>query len=142
MNFTKIRLQFESRQIQLWLKDNDYIINKHVLSEYTDDDERWTTYLQERAEKLARYNELEHILLTTEWVDDVIPEPIEEVVEEPVETIEDYIDEVIEDVFDPTFEEIEEAAYIPEAVEEVGETTELETTEGDLVDDEEESTTE
>lgn len=51
--------QKEMAEIKRWLNENDYIINKHILGEYTDDDERWVNYLEQRAEKLARYNELE-----------------------------------------------------------------------------------
>lgn len=51
--------QKEMAEIKQWLNENDYIINKHILGEYTDDDERWVNYLEQRAEKLARYNELE-----------------------------------------------------------------------------------
>lgn len=49
----------EMNDILNWLDDNDYIINKHTLGEYTDDNPKWTAYLSERAVKLARYNELE-----------------------------------------------------------------------------------
>lgn len=49
----------EMNEIKMWLNEHDYIINKHTLGEYQDDDERWLNYLQERQVKLARYNELE-----------------------------------------------------------------------------------
>jgi hypothetical protein len=98
MNFTKLRLQFEGKEIQQWLKDNDYKINKHLLGEYQDNDERWTTYLQERAEKLARYNELEHTILTTEWVDDVIPPNEPEIIEQVEEVVEPTEEEILEDI--------------------------------------------
>lgn len=49
----------EMASIKAWLNANDYIINKHTLGEYTDNDPRWTNYLAERKIKLARYNELE-----------------------------------------------------------------------------------
>ena len=52
----------EMASIKKWLNDNDYIINKHTLGEYTDDDYRWLNYLAERKVKLQRYNELEVIL--------------------------------------------------------------------------------
>ena len=45
-----------------WLNEHDYIINKHTLGEYTDNDEKWINYLAERKLKLARYNELEKLL--------------------------------------------------------------------------------
>lgn len=49
----------EMNEILCWLDNNDYIINKHTLGEYSDDDPKWINYLSERATKLARYNELE-----------------------------------------------------------------------------------
>jgi hypothetical protein len=52
----------EMKSILKWLLDNDYKINKHTLGEYSDSDERWTTYLIERQLKLSRYNELENII--------------------------------------------------------------------------------
>ena len=52
----------EMNAIKSWLNANDYIINKHTLGEYTDDDYRWLNYLAERKVKLQRYNELEVIL--------------------------------------------------------------------------------
>jgi len=117
MNFTKIRLKSEAHQIQIWLKENDYKINKHLLGEYQDDDVRWVEYLQERQVKLARYNEIEHTLLTTEWVDDVIPQPIE-----PEPEVNDAVDDMVEQVVDDilpiqeqtnyTYEEIEAAKLV------------------------------
>lgn len=56
----------ELSSIKKWLNDNDYIINKHTLGEYTDTDTRWTNYLAERKVKLQRYNELEVILNETD----------------------------------------------------------------------------
>ena len=94
MNFTKIRLQIEKNTIKAWLQENDYKINKHLLGEYADDDVRWVEYLQERSVKLARYNDIEHELLTTEWVDDVIPQPIEP---EPVEVVDDVVEQVVDE---------------------------------------------
>ena len=49
----------EMASIRSWLNDNDYIINKHTLGEYTDNDTKWLNYLKERKVKLQRYNELE-----------------------------------------------------------------------------------
>ena len=104
MQFPHQQERRELQDIQAWLNANDYKINKHLLGEYADDDERWTTYLQERQVKLARYNELELViasgvlpafdvsLLTPE------PEPIEEVVEEVVELTEsEILEDIIED---------------------------------------------
>lgn len=53
----------EMSAIKKWLNDNDYIINKHLLGEYSDTDYRWTNYLAERKVKLARYNELEILVM-------------------------------------------------------------------------------
>ena len=52
----------EMSTIKSWLNANDYIINKHILGEYTDTDTKWINYLAERKVKLARYNELEKLL--------------------------------------------------------------------------------
>lgn len=52
----------ELENIRQWLLDNDYKINKHTLGEYSDNDERWTSYLAERQLKLSRYNELENLI--------------------------------------------------------------------------------
>ena len=49
----------EMSKILSWLNANDYIINKHILGEYTDNDPKWIAYLADRAIKLARYNQLE-----------------------------------------------------------------------------------
>jgi hypothetical protein len=56
----------EIQEIKEWLLANDYKINKHTLGEYTNTDTRWTTYLEERKTKLARYNELEVIVNNAE----------------------------------------------------------------------------
>lgn len=49
----------EMKDILNWLKDHDYIINKKTLGEYTDASPQWVSYLEERAVKIARYNNLE-----------------------------------------------------------------------------------
>jgi hypothetical protein len=53
---------YEMEQIKQWLIENDYKINKHTLGEYTNDDPRWVEYIEQRQEKLLRYNELESLL--------------------------------------------------------------------------------
>lgn len=53
----------EMASIKSWLNANDYIINKHTLGEYSDTDYRWLNYLAERKVKLARYNELEILVM-------------------------------------------------------------------------------
>lgn len=59
---TKYVIQEEMFEIKKWLSDNDYIINKHTLGEYSNNDEKWLNYIAERKVKLNRYNELEMIL--------------------------------------------------------------------------------
>ena len=104
MQFPHQQERRELQDIQAWLNANDYKINKHLLGEYKDNDERWTTYLQERQEKLARYNELELVIasgvLPAFDVSLLTPElePIEEVVEEVVELTEsEILEDIIED---------------------------------------------
>ena len=53
----------EMASIKSWLNANDYIINKHLLGEYSDTDTKWLNYLAERKVKLARYNELEILVM-------------------------------------------------------------------------------
>jgi len=65
--YPQVQKEFvEMKEIKEWLEGNDYKINKHTLGEYTDTDTRWTTYLEERKTKLARYNELEVIVNNAE----------------------------------------------------------------------------
>ena len=52
----------EMASIKAWLNSTDYIINKHILGEYTDTNPKWLNYLAERKVKLVRYNELEKLL--------------------------------------------------------------------------------
>ena len=52
----------ELAEIQKWFIDNDWKINKIVIGEWTKDDERWTTYLEERQIKRNRQDELNQIL--------------------------------------------------------------------------------
>ena len=58
----QIAIQNEMNEILAWLNKNDFVINKHLLGEYADNDQRWLDYLAERETKLARYNELEKLL--------------------------------------------------------------------------------
>ena len=55
-------LRKELREIQKWLADNDWKVNKIVIGEWTTDDERWLTYLAERTTKRARQDELLELL--------------------------------------------------------------------------------
>ena len=50
--------QEELWEIQKWFSDNDWIVNKIVVGEWTTDDERWINYLAERKSKRARQDEL------------------------------------------------------------------------------------
>ena len=86
---------FEMQSIREWLTAHDYIVNKHTLGEYADDDERWTTYLQQRAEKLARYNELEQQVFTPIPFDLTLLTPIVEEVVEEQPTEQEVLDEII-----------------------------------------------
>ena len=91
----------ELQDIKQWLNANDYKVNKHLLGEYADDDERWTSYLQDRQVKLARYNELEQLIAqaTLPAFDVSLLTPIvEPVVDEVVEQTEsEILEDIIED---------------------------------------------
>ena len=75
---------YEMGEIERWLVENDYKVNKHALGEYSDTDKRWTSYLKERKEKLLKYNELEILLEKVELpvFDISLLSPIEEEIEE------------------------------------------------------------
>ena len=75
---------YEMGEIERWLVENDYKVNKHSLGEYSDTDKRWTSYLKERKEKLLKYNELEILLEKVELpvFDISLLSPIEEEIEE------------------------------------------------------------
>ena len=55
---TLILAKEELWQIQEWFSDNDWIVNKIVVGEWSTDDERWLNYLAERKVKRARQDEL------------------------------------------------------------------------------------
>lgn len=48
--------------VQAWLKENDWIPNKIVTGEWSQDDKRWKDYLKERTIKRARQDELLQLL--------------------------------------------------------------------------------
>lgn len=103
MQFPHQQERRELQDIERWLNVNDYKINKHLLGEYQDDDERWTSYLQARQVKLARYNELELVIasgvLPAFDVSLLTPLPEPEVVEELVEQTEiEILEDIIEDM--------------------------------------------
>lgn len=50
--------QEELWEIQKWFSDNDWVVNKIIVGEWTTDDERWINYLAERKAKRARQDEL------------------------------------------------------------------------------------
>ena len=51
-------LRKELREIQKWLADNDWKVNKIVIGEWATYDERWLNYLSERQAKRTRQDEL------------------------------------------------------------------------------------
>lgn len=55
---TLILAQEELWEIQKWFSDNDWVVNKIVVGEWTTDDERWINYLAERQVKRKRQDEL------------------------------------------------------------------------------------
>ena len=54
----KINYRKELNSILKWFADNDWKINKIVIGEWQQNDQRWQEYLTERAIKRARYDEL------------------------------------------------------------------------------------
>jgi len=90
------------QDIQAWLKAHDYIINKHLLGEYKDNDKRWIDYLQERKEKLEQYNALEVLHIDKEPFDLTLLTPVDEVVDDVVEQVVDDVElseeQLLEDV--------------------------------------------
>ena len=59
---TKKELMWERHTILVWLKNNDYIINKVFLGEWQEDDERFIEYKKERALKRNRLDELNALI--------------------------------------------------------------------------------
>ncbi len=55
---TLILAKEELWEIQKWFSDNDWVVNKIVVGEWTIDDERWLNYLAERQVKRKRQDEL------------------------------------------------------------------------------------
>ena len=60
---TLILAKEELWEIQKWFSDNDWIVNKIVVGEWTTDDERWINYLAERQVKRKRQDELNQTLI-------------------------------------------------------------------------------
>lgn len=60
---TLILAKEELLEIQKWFSDNDWIVNKIVVGEWTTDDERWINYLAERQVKRKRQDELNQTLI-------------------------------------------------------------------------------
>ena len=62
IKYQKAAYRVELNSIQKWFTDNDWKPNKIVTGEWTTNDERWIGYLQERAIKRARQDELNNLL--------------------------------------------------------------------------------
>ena len=62
----ELKARREARQAKAqalqWLADNDWKVNKRMLGEWTEDDERWLAYLADRAAMRAKIDEAEAIL--------------------------------------------------------------------------------
>lgn len=59
---TTSKLEQELKEINIWFQKNDYIPNKIITGEWTSNDKRWTTYLNERKAKRTRQDELKELL--------------------------------------------------------------------------------
>jgi len=57
-----VDLNIELFELKNWLSENDYVINKFILGEYLPTDQKWINYLEQRAIKLKRINEIEVII--------------------------------------------------------------------------------
>jgi hypothetical protein len=90
------------QDIQAWLKAHDYMINKHLLGEYKDNDKRWKDYLHQRKEKLEQYNALEVLYIDKEPFDLTLLTPVDDVVDDVVEQVVDAIElseeQLLEDI--------------------------------------------
>lgn len=51
-------LNSEMLEIYSWLTQNDWVPNKIITNEWSANDKRWTNYLQERASKRTRLDEI------------------------------------------------------------------------------------
>ena len=54
--------QAELQHIQDWFKSTDWMVNKIIIGEWTENDKRWTDYLKERKAKRERQDELKALL--------------------------------------------------------------------------------
>lgn len=61
-NEQKKALHWEKNSILAWLKQNDYIVNKVFLGEWSNDDPRFTTYKNQRSIKRARMDEIDNLI--------------------------------------------------------------------------------
>jgi hypothetical protein len=57
----KAKVIQEQQEILKWFQDNDWIINKVFLGEWTKEDQRWTDYLTERQVKRNRLDQIEEL---------------------------------------------------------------------------------
>lgn len=55
-------LRSELEEINIWLQENDWKVNKIVIGEWEVTDPRWIDYLSERANKRERQDELNFLL--------------------------------------------------------------------------------
>lgn len=60
-------LKRQRAEILKWLSDNDWKINKVVLGEWTENDVRWSDYLNRRAEKRQRLDEIDALIAQYEY---------------------------------------------------------------------------
>ena len=58
MNLKRFEAFERSRELSIWLSDNDWKINKVFLGEWSADDPRWLEYLETRAAVRAELDEL------------------------------------------------------------------------------------
>lgn len=59
---TTTTLEKELKQINIWFQEHDYIPNKIITGEWTENDKRWTDYLKERQAKRTRQDEIKALL--------------------------------------------------------------------------------
>lgn len=64
MFLKKEKARQDKEKALAWLSENDWKINKHVLGEWIDTDERWLAYIKERAKVRAAIDEADLILNT------------------------------------------------------------------------------
>lgn len=68
----KETLKLELKEIDKWLGDNDWKINKIVVGEWTTEDSRWKAYVDERITKRSRRDEIVALLGVNNNESDII----------------------------------------------------------------------